>query len=491
MKRLPVSVLLVLLIAVAAQGASLQLPTILGDHMVLQQKSFAKIWGWAEPEQLVQVTTSWNDRTYSTVTDQKGNWQVSVATAKAGGPYTVTIQADITRVLEDILLGEVWICSGQSNMEWQLSKAETAETEIQRSDFPGIRLFTVEKHIAMRPLEDVRGSWELCKPTTSPGFSAIGYFFGKMLHQELGVPVGLVNTSWGGTPSEAWTSRETLGKFGDFDQQLEELYSSSEDLEKAGKEQERVETMLKEQQDFNSHTPSVLYNGMLHPIKNMAIKGAIWYQGESNQTRAIQYRTIFPGMIEDWRDTWKQGEFPFYFVQIAPYNYGPEPSSAELREAQLLTLSKVKYTGMAVTMDIGNPENIHPTNKRDVGKRLALWALARDYGQDLVFSGPLYRDQSIEDGKIRIHFNYTGSGLEAKGGPLTHFEIAGADQVYHPAEAVIDGESILVSSSDVSLPVAVRYAWSNIAEPNLFNREGLPASSFCTDSWKRITEGNK
>ncbi len=645
MKRISISVLLVLLIAVASQGASLQLPTILGDHMVLQQKSFAKIWGWAEPEQLVKVTASWNDRTYSTVTDQKGNWQVSVATGKAGGPYTVTIEADITRVLKDILLGEVWICSGQSNMEFQLRNAETAGEEIQGSDFPGIRLFTVEKNIAMRPLEDVHGSWELCNPNTSPGFSAVAYFFGKALHQELDVPVGLVHTSWGGTPSEAWTSRETLGKFGDFDQQLEELYSTSEDLEKARREQARVETMLKEQQDFenkenigfsegwmntdfdasdweaiacpaewssleevgmlegvvwmrtaiaiperwigkdlslelgpvdemdltyvngvevgtsrvindwntprvyqvpaalitsgqlqlsirivnthaqgglfgeaeqlkiypaenqkdmpvmlagqwkyriayrfpevpmifNSHTPSVLYNGMLFPLKNMAIKGAIWYQGESNQTRAMQYRTIFPGMIEDWRATWKQGEFPFYFVQIAPYNYGPEPTSAELREAQLLTLSKVKHTGMAVTMDIGNPDNIHPTNKRDVGRRLALWALAMDYGKDLVYSGPLYRDQSIEDGKIRIHFNCTGSGLEAKGGPLTHFEIAGADQLYHPAEAVIDGESILVSSPDVSSPVAVRYGWSNTAEPNLFNNEGLPASSFCTN----------
>jgi len=241
----------------------------------------------------------------------------------------------------------------------------------------------------------------------------------------------------------------------------------------------------------NSHTPSVLYNGMLHPLKHMTIKGAIWYQGESNQTRAVQYRTIFPGMIEDWRDTWKQGDFPFYFVQIAPYNYGPTNNSAELREAQFLTLSKVKNAGMAVTMDIGNSDDIHPTNKRDVGKRLALWALAKDYGNDLVFSGPLYREQTIEGNKIRLHFNYTGSGLVAIGGPLTYFEIAGEDQIYHPAEAVIDGETVLVSSPEVDSPLAVRYGWSNTAEPNLSNVEGLPASSFCTDNWKRITEGNK
>jgi len=653
MKKLSILLLLFLVAHITVEGASLELPKILGDHMVLQQKSFAKIWGWAEPEQVVKVTTSWNSRTYRVVADSDGNWEASVSTGKAGGPYTVTIEADITRVLEDILLGEVWICSGQSNMEWQLRRAETAAEEIPLANFPEIRLFTVEKHIATSPNKDLNGSWELCNPESAASFSAVGYFFGKMLHTELGVPVGMVNTSWGGTPSESWTSKETLSTFGDFDQQLEELYGTSdEEMEEARKEQLRLEEMIKNQQDFenmenigfkegwmnpdfddsswdqmdcpaewssiddigmlegvvwmrkwltipiqwkgkaltlelgpvdemdityingvevgtnreisnwnvprvyqvpasdlsngqlllsirivntnaqggifgkpeqlkiypsqdneenalslagqwkykiaytfpevpmvfNSHTPSVLYNGMLNPLKNMAIKGAIWYQGESNQTRAMQYRTIFPGMIEDWRTSWNQGAFPFYFVQIAPYNYGGEQTSVELREAQFLTLSKVKYTGMAVTMDIGNPDDIHPTNKRDVGKRLALWALAKDYGKDLVYSGPLYREQSIEDNKIRIHFSYTGSGLVAKDGPLTHFEIAGEDQVYHQADAVIDGETVVVSAAKVSSPVAVRYGWSNTAEPNLSNAEGLPASSFCTDSWKRITE---
>ncbi len=656
MKRISVLLLLVLLAIVTTEGASLQLPKILGDHMVLQQRSFAKIWGWAGPEQEVKVTTSWNDKTYRVVSDQEGNWEVSVATGKAGGPYTVSIEADVTRVLKDILLGEVWICSGQSNMEWQLRRAETAAEEIPLASFPEIRLFTVEKHIARWPNKDLNGSWELCNPESAVNFSAVGYFFGKMLHKELGVPVGMVNTSWGGTPSESWTSRETLSAFGDFDQQLEELYGSTdEDMEKARKEQLRMEKMIKNQQDFenqentgfkeewmnadfddteweemscpaewssieevgmlegvlwmrtgikipekwigqpltlelgpvdemdityingvevgtmrkvsdwntpriyqvpaalvrtgnlhlairivntnaqggligkpeqlkiypsgneeenpvlisgswkykiaynfpevpmvfNSHTPSVLYNGMLHPMRNMAIKGAIWYQGESNQTRAMQYRTIFPGMIEDWRSTWNQGVFPFYYVQIAPYNYGDEQTSVELREAQFLTLSKVKNTGMVVTMDIGNPDDIHPANKRDVGKRLALWALAKDYGKDLVYSGPLYREQTIEDNKIRVHFSCTGSGLVAREGTLTHFEIAGEDQVYYPANAVIEGETVIVSAAKVTSPVAVRYAWSNIAEPNLSNSEGLPASSFCTDSWKRITEGNK
>ncbi len=251
MKKLSTLLLLVLLALVSSNAASLQLPKILGDHMVLQQKSFAKIWGWAEPQQEVKVTTSWNEKTYRVVADQLGNWQVSVATGKAGGPYTVTIKADITRVLEDILLGEVWICSGQSNMEWPLSAAETASEEILLSDFPEIRLFTVEKHIATRPMEDLNGSWALCSPETSPNFSAVGYFFGKNLHKELGVPVGLVNTSWGGTPSESWTSRETLSTFGDFDRQLEELYGTSDaEMEKAQKEQSRIEALIKKQQDF-------------------------------------------------------------------------------------------------------------------------------------------------------------------------------------------------------------------------------------------------
>jgi len=635
------------------QAASLKLPAILGDHMVLQQNAFANIWGWTDPSGEVKVSTSWNGKTYTTHADQQGNWEVDVVTAKAGGPYTLTIQGDITLVLEDILLGEVWVCSGQSNMEWPLSRAETAETEIPRADFPDFRLFTVKKHIAARPLENVSGMWEACSPESAESFSAVGYFFGKKLYRELGVPVGLVHTSWGGTPSESWTSREMLSTFGDFDAQLDALYNSSdEEIRKTEEEAERIESEIASQGDFdnhgnigyregwmkmsyddkgwktmpcpaewssvdeigmlegvvwmrtrvqlppgwmgkglvlelgpvdemdvcwinevevgsskvvanwnkdrvyevpasavtsnslllsirivntnaqggifgkaeqlriypagddraepvmlagdwkykiaykfpviqrlnNSHTPSVLYNGMLYPLRKLAIRGAIWYQGESNQERAMQYRTIFPGMIQDWRNTWNQGDFPFYFVQLAPYRYATEHTSAELREAQFLTLSKLRNTGMAVTLDIGNPDDIHPTNKRDVGKRLALWALARDYGEDLVCSGPLYREQSVEGSSIRIYFDYVGDGLLAKDGDLTHFEIAGEDQIYHPARAEIDGKTVVVSSNEVSAPVAVRFAWSNTAEPNLFNREGLPASSFCTDSWKRITD---
>ena len=647
------SVLLLGFMVQAAHGASLKLPAILGDHMVLQQNSFARIWGWTEPSGKVSVSTSWNGLKYSTRADAQGNWEVKVVTAKAGGPYSITVEGDIAIILEDILLGEVWICSGQSNMEWPLSRAETAETEIPLADYPDIRLFTVKKHIAPRPMEDVTGAWEACTPETSETFSAVGYFFGKKLHKKLGVPVGMVNTSWGGTPSESWTSREMLQTFGDFDQQLESLYNSSDvEIQKAEEEAARMEAEIESQWDFdnmdnigfnegwktvnyddggwstmpcpaewssieeigmlegvvwmrtriqvpaswmgkalvlelgpvdetdvtwingvevgsskivanwnknrtyqvpssavnsqelllairivngnaqggmfgvpeqlmifpegdkkaepvllagdwkykiayrfpkvpqlnNSHTPSVLYNGMLVPLKNLSIRGAIWYQGESNQERAIQYRTIFPGMIQDWRNTWKQGDFPFYFVQLAPYRYANEHTSAELREAQFLTLSKLPNTGMAVTLDVGNPDDIHPTNKRDVGSRLALWALAKDYGKDLVYSGPLYSRETVEGASIRIQFDHVGGGLMAKDGDLSHFEIAGEDQVYHPAKAEIDGETVVVSSKDVTSPVAVRFAWGNTDEPNLFNKDGLPASSFCTDQWKRITD---
>jgi len=635
------------------QKSSLTLPSILGDHMVLQQGTNANIWGWADPGAKVKVTTSWNDLSYRTRSDQDGNWMVEVETCAAGGPYDISIKADTTIVLSDILLGEVWVCSGQSNMAWTLSQAESAAKEIPNSANPNIRLFTVKQRISACPVEDVKGNWSVCEPENAGNFSAVGYFFGKNVQESLKVPIGLINTSWGGTPSESWTSKEALQGFGDFKDQLDQLYNvSDEEMDKVETRRNSIDAALRNQEDIahtgnagfredwiqsdyddsgwieadcpaewstleevgmlegviwmrtkfhipiewigkslmlelgpideldvtffngqlvgsstkmanwykdrnykisgslvtkkecilairvvnaiggggifgqpeqlkiypegmedayavllagtwkyqiadefppisllgNPHTPSVLYNGMLHPLQKFAIKGAIWYQGESNVNRAMQYRELFPVMISDWRHTWGRGDFPFYFVQLAPYNYGSEFTSAELREAQFLTLSKLKKTGMAVTLDIGNPDDIHPTNKRDVGRRLALWALANDYERELVHSGPLYKKLTIEDDKIRIHFEHVGSGLEAREGSLTFFEVAGEDQVYHPAEAIIDRETVVVSSPAVSAPVAVRYGWRNTAEPNLFNKEGLPASSFCTDQWKRITE---
>jgi sialate O-acetylesterase len=635
------------------EGAKLRLPSILGEHMVLQQNTVVNLWGWADPGSPVEVIAGWNGQTYRAIAGMDGGWLVRVPTSEAGGPFSITFRSDTSLVLEDVLLGEVWVCSGQSNMEWTLARAHSAQEELPRADLPGIRLFRVEKKIATRPLEDVIGSWQLCNPTTAKDFSAVGYFFGRHLHEVLGFPVGLINSSWGGTPSEAWTSRETMQNFDYFRSELDKLYDNPvPDIEKSLRERDSIESVIRTQRDFmnpanigmkegwmkedyddshwmevacpaewstlkeigtlegvawmrtrceipeswigknlmlelgpvdemdvtylngrkvgsspsvedwdkdrhyripgqvvtrkelvlairivntvaqgglfgkpeqlrifpvddpaaqpvmlagkwrfrieydfpelpqsvNPNSSTVLYNGMIHPITKMTIRGAIWYQGESNVNRAVQYREIFPAMIGDWRTAWGQGDFPFYFVQIAPYRYGEEYTSAELREAQFMTLATVRNTGMAVTLDIGNPEDIHPTNKRDVGKRLALWALAKDYGKEVVCSGPLYRDISIEGSSIRVHFDHTGTGLQATGGPLTHFEIAGEEGIYYPAIAEVEGHTVVVTAPQVKQPMAVRYGWSNTAEPNLFNLEGLPASSFCSDNWPRITQ---
>jgi len=636
-----------------AQGSGLRLPSVLGDHMVLQQSSLVNIWGWADPGEKVEVNTGWSGTVYTTHADTSGRWMVKVETLEAGGPFDMTITAATSIELTDIMLGEVWVCSGQSNMEWPLSRAQSAMAEIQSANYPEIRLFTVEKRMASVPRDDERGSWQRCTPEAAGDFSAVGYFFGKNLHRELHVPVGLINSSWGGTPSEAWTSREALIETGGFGEQLEGLTQEREsELDMIGKSRDSILRVISMQGDFlnpknrglserwmnpsledsdwveattpvewsstpaiglvegvvwarkhfsipeqwlgrplilelgpideldatyfngrkvgtslrindwnkernykipaalvtekecvvavrivntvaegglvgmpgqlkilpeggdgqavdltglwkykiaykfpdlppmaNPKTPTVLYNGMLYPLTNFTIKGAIWYQGEDNVNRAIQYRRIFPAMISDWRRAWDEGDFPFYFVQLAPYTYGTEYAGAELREAQFLTLAKIKNSGMVVTLDIGNPENIHPTNKREVGRRLALWALAKDYNRELVFSGPLFAGQMIEGNQIRVLFDHTGGGLEIKDGPLTHIEIAGNDRSYLPADARIDGNTLVVSHPDIAEPVAVRYGWRNTAEPNLYNKEGLPASSFCSDQWPRITEG--
>ncbi|MCP4310109.1 MAG: sialate O-acetylesterase [Bacteroidetes bacterium] len=636
----------------AMSASDLKLPSLIGDHMVLQRNSTVNIWGWASPGDVISVQTSWDGHNYEATTDTEGNWLVQACTTEEGGPYEVIIEADTTITLRDILLGDVWICSGQSNMEWTLTKAQSAVAEIPQADYPGIRLFSVEGRIASSPRDDVSGIWSRCTPETSSDFSAVGYFFGKRLHKELGIPVGLVNSSWGGTPSEAWTSTGALKSQGDFSTQLSELDQFHNDpFEMTRHTRDSIRRVIALQKDFmnkentglaegwmdpslndsawimsgalaqrsaipdlrrvegvlwvrkriaipdswvgkslllelgllderdvayfngwkvraslnnnyrdkvrvfkiprnlvteneclvamrivNTHEdggmfaasrqfriypegeaaeaiglpgpwkyrvahhfplirsvanpkfPTVLYNGMLHPLTEYAIKGVIWYQGESNVNRAVQYREIFPLMIRDWRTAWGQEDFPFYFVQLAPYNYGLEFSGAELREAQFQTLSKVDNTGMVVTLDIGNRRDIHPRNKRDVGDRLALWALARDYNIDLVCSGPLFAGQVVEGNTIRVLFEHAGIGLMISNEPLTHIEIAGIDRVYLPAEAKVDGKTLLVSHPDIAKPVAVRYGWSNTAEPNLFNLDGLPASSFCSDDWPRVTE---
>jgi len=650
------------LLIVSIATAQIKLPAVISDNMVLQQNMKVPIWGWAKPGEKVRIKPSWQKLGQTSArADKDGKWMVKVDTPKAGGPYTLTVTGQNTITLKNVLIGEVWICSGQSNMQMELKASSpwskgvfNFETEIAGADYPDIRLFSVQREIAEEPKDDCTGSWSKCSPDTVGEFSAVAYFFARKLHKELGIPFGLIHTSWGGTPAEAWTSREFLKQMPYFAQILERMETSDStqlqmeyqkkldswwaDLESvdlgckgakigwenidlddsdwetmaipgvweaaglegfdgsvwfrkdiripdswvgkdltlelgpiddmdttwingkkvgayytpdwtavrkysveaaivkggtnviairvvdtngaggiygepeqlkiqradgggepvslAGNWKYKVGLNLKDFREMppspniskNQNTPTMLYNAMLAPLIPYGIQGAIWYQGESNAGRAYQYRKLFPLMIENWRHDWGQGNFPFYYVQIAPFTYGTEYICPELREAQFMTLSSVPNTGMAVTLDIGNIADIHPRNKQYVGQRLALWALAKTYGyKDLVYSGPLYSSMKVEGDKIRLFFDHVGSGLLAKGGDLTHFTIAGNDREFVEAKARIDNNTVVVHSEQVAEPVAVRFAWSNTAVPNLFNMEGLPASSFRTDDWPGVT----
>ncbi|UCD75951.1 MAG: hypothetical protein JSV91_03330 [Phycisphaerales bacterium] len=639
-------------------AAEIGLPAVFGNHMVLQQQTDAPIWGWGDPGERISISAGWLDRPVSCTVDDEGRWMTSLPTPRAGGPYSVTVAGSSSIAFTDVMIGEVWICSGQSNMEMPVDYVGPGywgvidyEKEIAAADYPNLRLFTVQRTVSTEPREDCTGQWRQCSPETVGSFSAVGYFFGRDLHEDLSVPIGMICTAWGGTPAQAWTDYEAMktlpnwagrlrdvdrfradpnafeneyrvavtkwqeacravdaglkggwmrpdtddsawktmdlpkawenDKLGNFDGvvwfrttvdvpdewvdlklvlelgpiddwdvtwfnglkigahdsgnvwQVDRSYTIPSGVVRAGSNSITVRVIdtgggggiygrpeqlrlrrgdskdsqvialagewrfavgaalsdlppRPRQKRFNAGTPTSLYNGMIVPLVPYAIKGAIWYQGEANRSDPADYRTLFPTMIGCWRRAWDRGDFPFYFVQIAPFNYtlhGNQPSNltAELREAQFMTL-RVANTGMAVTMDIGNPRDIHPRDKRPIGERLARWAKAKTYGaDDLVCSGPLYREMKIEGDRARLFFDHVGSGLVARDGELTHFTIAGTNGEFVPAEAVIDGDTVLVWSDKVKKPAAVRYAWSDAPDPNLFNAEGLPASSFRTD----------
>jgi sialate O-acetylesterase len=444
--------------------------------MVLQQQSEAPIWGKAKALSTIYIDCSWDDNKYITTADENGKWKIRVKTPKAGGPYTIKVN---DQTIQNILIGEVWICSGQSNMQWSLNNTDNGEEEIKNANSSKIRLFYAARQLGDKPQDDCYGNWKECTPESAKSFSAVAYYYGKKLNKELNVPIGLIHTSWGGSTAQAWVKEEVLREDSEYDCYFET---------QKRKELEAVPGVV----PITQHSPYRLYNAMIHPFIPYAMKGVIWYQGESNQSFCpndpIRYEKLFPTLIESWRDEWQQGDFPFYYVQIAPFDWGITRVCAMVRDAQRKSL-KVKNTGMAVTMDIGNPKDIHPRNKKDVGNRLALWALAKTYGQsDIVYSGPLYKSIKIEGKKARVSFDYVESGLMAKGGDLTHFEIAGENKVFYPATAVIDDGTVVVKSDKVKKPVAVRYAFYNTDEPNLFNKEGLPASSFRTDNWKIETK---
>lgn len=626
--------------------ADVRLPSLFGDNMVLQQRTQAPIWGWARAGERITITADWpGARPAQATAAADGRWKAEFSTPAAGGPYTVSIAGDTTIVLHNVLAGEVWVCSGQSNMEWTVQDCADGPAEAAAAKYPQVRLFQVPNTVSLHPRFDSGGSWAVCAPESAAGFSATAYYFGRELHRTLGVPIGLVQSDWGGTRIEAWMSERALRPFAEYQEEfntidiardparraqleyeqahgwwervaaaeemtpargwatasLDDAAWKSTDVPGLWKEDElaafdglayfrlrfevpadkagaaatlalgpiddRDDTYLNGtrvggmREDGRWNTPrqyevpagvivagsnllavrvydtggpggifgapeelkltfedglalplagrwryqvglsaaqlpprrpalasnpnivTVLYNGMIAPLVPFALRGVIWYQGESNRSNAAQYATLLSTMIRQWREDWGRGDFPFYYVQIAPFDYGGDVGqSALLREAQARALS-LPNTGMAVTMDIGDPTNIHPANKQDVGRRLALWALAKDYGRPIVFSGPRFASMQIEGAAVRIRFDFADGGLAARGGALTHFEVAGADRHFLPAEAEIDGDTVVVRSSAVIQPVAVRYGWCNACEPNLFNGAGLPAIPFRTDDW--------
>ena len=466
-----------------AQQTALRVAGMFGDEMVFQRETNAAIWGRTNPNVTVSVTPSWSNETYRTKAGPDGKWQTKIQTPKAGGPFQVTVSnGPETVTLNDVLVGEVWICSGQSNMQWKMRGfgVDHFKDDVVKANYSRIRFCDVPQVIALRGKDEVQAKWTTCSPRTVLGFSAVGYFFGSRLHEELDIPIGLISTNWGGSSAEAWVSPEILRK--DFPEFNQQFAINAKTADKLG---ETFPRGKKPPKGLNQRNPSVLYNSMIRPLIPFSFRGVVWYQGESNVKQPKQYRTLFPAMIRDWRTRWSAGNFPFYFVQIAPFAYKPEPiSAAFLREAQLMALSEPN-TSMVVTMDIGNPTNIHPKQKKPVGERLAWLALKRDYGRaNIVDSGPMLDRHEVEGTTIRLHFKDIGSGLITQDQKApSHFTIAGEDQKFVEATAVIDGNTIVVSSTSVPHPVAVRYAWGSGDMPNVSNKEGLPASSFRTDDW--------
>ncbi len=453
---------------------ALKVCNLFSDHMVLQQKEKVNFWGQSSPGEKLVITASWGENA-STNADAAGNWKTKLLTPKAGGPYTVNIKTkDSNIIINDVLIGEVWLASGQSNMDIPLKGWPPGDTilnsrqEISKASYPNIRLLKVPFGISTTPLDSIGGKWNAASPETAGDFSAAAYFFARKLYQELHVPIGIIQSSIGGTPAEAWTSKGYLEKLGDFNKTVDG--------------QEKPQNMG-EKPKINSNSPTVLFNAMINPLIPYTIKGVIWYQGESNVGRAEQYKKLFPLMIEDWRNKWGH-QFPFYFVQLAPNVYkdpNQKGQAAPLRDAQRYAL-KLPKTGMVSTLDIGYLITAHPPNKQEVGSRLARFALANEYGKNVVVSGPLYQKTIASGRELIVGFDFVGSGLLASEKGLTNFEVAGADKVYVPAQAKIVGNKVVVSSPSVAAPVYVRYAWGDTSEATLFNKEGLPASTFTSEN---------
>jgi sialate O-acetylesterase len=504
-KRALITSFIIVLAGITA-AAQLKLPALIADNMVLQQQATISLWGWDNPGQQVTIAASWNKKALHTTTGSNGNWLLELNTPKAGGPFTISIAGSSSATIRNVLLGEVWLASGQSNMEFFMGKTSNGsyngvpayEQEIRAADYPLIRMIDVPNTVADEPADDFAGQWKICSPQTADTFSAVAYYFARSVHTATGLPVGIINATWGGTPAESWTRKDILQKDSSFAVILERYksqcaaYPAAMEAFKAELEKWKADTSKTKAAvprepmgPRNNKSPYKLYNGMIAPLLQYTIKGTIWYQGENNADRAFQYRRLFPAMIANWRSDFHQPHMPFYFVQISPHR----SQNPEIRDAQLHTLKTVPFTGMAVTTDNGDSLNIHPRNKKLVGERLARWALRNQYGKkDTVVSGPLYKSMITAGNKIRVSFDYA-EGMHTTANSLTEFTIAAADGIFVTANALIEGKTILVWSDAITAPVAVRFAWRNIPHPDLYNKAGLPASPFRTDSWKLTTEG--
>jgi len=503
------------LAALSSSHAEVRLPALFSDNMVLQQGIECPIWGWADPGE--SVTIELNGKTHKTKADQAGRWETKLQKLLASSkPTTIKITGKNTLAIKNVLVGEVWVCSGQSNMQWSVNSSDDPDLEKLTANFPNIRLITVPRIGTQEPQDDFNGQWEPCTPDTVAEFSAVGYFYGRLLHQTLQVPVGLIDNSWGGSACEAWIRRDLLEKLpaakpymetwanteANYDEKKvqatyqKQLATWKEQVAKAKANKKPLPKALRQPRNplIGQHRPANLYNGVLKPLIGYGIKGAIWYQGESNSSRAKAYRDVFPLMIRSWREEWGQGEFPFYWVQLADFrDESPAPQDsnwAELREAQTLTL-KLPNTGQAVITDLGAAHDIHPKDKQNVAKRLARWALAQDYGYEIVHRSPQYKAHQRNGSKLILHFDYVGGGMDTFDirTPIG-FTVAGDDKVFHPAQARIIGkDKIELTCAKVPNPIAARYAWADNPVANVQNREGLPLTPFRTDDFAMITEG--
>jgi sialate O-acetylesterase len=495
-----IACLAALLVWASVLRADVKCASVFGSHMVLQREAPIRFWGTADAGEPVSVAIG--SQMKATTADADGKWSLALDAMHGGGPVSINVKGKNSLSFEDVLIGDVWLCSGQSNMSFTVEKTHDASRDLSTAANPQIRLFSVARKPSQTPLTSCEGKWEACDAKTVADFTAVGYFFGRDLQKNLNIPIGLVHSSWGGTPAEAWTPVDSLKANPELAPLIEQSASKDakyprllkryEDAVAAAKakgDTESIKSLRKPvPAELNQKNPGVLYNGMIAPLQPMTIKGAIWYQGESNAGRGHQYRALLPAMITSWRKAWGQGDFPFLIVQLPEYGKNlpsGESSWAEIREAQWFTATNLPNCGIAVTMGLGVPEKLHPSNKQAVGHRLALVAEKQVYGQNVIDSGPVYKSMKVDGDKVELTFDPTG-GMVAQGGKLEGFAIAGDDHKFVAAEAALDsgaGDRVVLSSPQVPHPVAVRYGWANSPVCSLYNKAGLSAAPFRTDDW--------